>query len=33
LQELKEKLTIQFDEWKGEHEQTDDVLVFAIRVP
>jgi serine phosphatase RsbU (regulator of sigma subunit) len=29
---LKEKLSDQFDEWKGEHEQTDDVLVFAMRV-
>ena len=33
LQDLKEKLATQFDEWKGEHEQTDDVLVFAMRVP
>jgi serine phosphatase RsbU (regulator of sigma subunit) len=33
LQEMKEKLATHFDEWKGDHEQTDDVLVFALRVP
>ncbi|HEU4719478.1 MAG TPA: SpoIIE family protein phosphatase [Bacteroidia bacterium] len=32
LQEMREKLADHFDEWKGEHEQTDDVLVFAMRV-
>jgi serine phosphatase RsbU (regulator of sigma subunit) len=32
LEELNQKLTSQFDEWKGAHEQTDDVLVFAMRV-
>jgi serine phosphatase RsbU (regulator of sigma subunit) len=32
LTELNQKLAAQFDEWKGEHEQTDDVLVFAMRV-
>lgn len=32
LPEMKQKLAHHFDEWKGEHEQTDDVLVFAMRV-
>jgi serine phosphatase RsbU (regulator of sigma subunit) len=29
---IQHKLSTAFDTWKGEHEQTDDVLVFAIRV-
>jgi serine phosphatase RsbU (regulator of sigma subunit) len=32
VQEVKEKLSEKFDQWKGEYEQTDDVLVFAMRV-
>lgn len=32
LQEIHRRLSEHFDEWKGEHEQTDDVLVFAMRV-
>ncbi len=32
LQEIKTKLAQNFDSWKGEHEQTDDVLVFVLRV-
>jgi serine phosphatase RsbU (regulator of sigma subunit) len=30
--EMKEKLAEHFDNWKGRHEQTDDVLVFMMRV-
>jgi serine phosphatase RsbU (regulator of sigma subunit) len=32
LREMHEQIAGHFDEWKGEHEQTDDVLVFAMRV-
>jgi serine phosphatase RsbU (regulator of sigma subunit) len=32
LEEINEKLNFHFDQWKGQHEQTDDVLVFAWRV-
>lgn len=32
LEEVNQKLAAEFDEWKGQHEQTDDVLVFALRV-
>lgn len=32
VHEVKQKLTDNFEQWKGEHEQTDDVLVFALRV-
>lgn len=32
LEEIQERLASNFDEWKGQHEQTDDVLVFAMRV-
>jgi serine phosphatase RsbU (regulator of sigma subunit) len=32
VQDVGKKLAHHFDEWKGEHEQTDDVLVFAMRV-
>lgn len=30
--EINKSIAGHFDEWKGEHEQTDDVLVFALRV-
>lgn len=32
MNEINQRLATHFDEWKGEHEQTDDVLVFALRV-
>jgi serine phosphatase RsbU (regulator of sigma subunit) len=32
VEEVKQKLAVTFDKWKGEHEQTDDVLVFVLRV-
>lgn len=32
LHELNQQLAAQFDAWKAGHEQTDDVLVFAMRV-
>jgi serine phosphatase RsbU (regulator of sigma subunit) len=32
ISEINENLNQHFDQWKGEHEQTDDVLVFAWRV-
>lgn len=32
LNEMQQRLTEEFDQWKGEHDQTDDVLVFAMRV-
>lgn len=32
VQEVQKNLAHHFDTWKGEHEQTDDVLVLALRV-
>lgn len=32
LNEIKEKLSAEFENWKGEQEQTDDVLVFVLKV-
>lgn len=32
LNDMQRRLTEEFDQWKGDHEQTDDVLVFAMRV-
>ncbi len=32
LAEQKEKLEKEFDKWKGAHEQTDDVLIWAIKI-
>jgi serine phosphatase RsbU (regulator of sigma subunit) len=32
LQEISEKLRLHLDDWKGAHEQVDDVLIFGVRV-
>lgn len=32
MTEIQKKLTENYDNWKGEHEQTDDVLVFTVRI-
>jgi serine phosphatase RsbU (regulator of sigma subunit) len=32
VEEVKQSLAINFDNWKGDYEQTDDVLVFLLRV-
>jgi serine phosphatase RsbU (regulator of sigma subunit) len=32
MDKIQQHLADNFDNWKGEHEQTDDVLVFALRV-
>jgi hypothetical protein len=32
MQQQKAALEKVFDEWKGDHEQVDDVLVIGIRV-
>jgi serine phosphatase RsbU (regulator of sigma subunit) len=32
LHEIKEKLKAAFENWMGQHEQVDDVLIFGIRV-
>jgi serine phosphatase RsbU (regulator of sigma subunit) len=32
INEIQQNLADNFNNWKGEHEQTDDVLVFALRV-
>ncbi len=32
MNEQKETLEIRFNEWKGKHQQADDVLVAGIRI-
>jgi serine phosphatase RsbU (regulator of sigma subunit) len=32
LDKQKEKLVVEFDDWKGPNEQTDDVLVIGVRI-